>query len=91
METVTFYITKYWLARGIIKVACTVFHQSNSYYACSTDEKGDFWPIGTEAFPTETEARQRVAELQKKKIASLTKQIEKLEQIDPMNMSIKEE
>jgi hypothetical protein len=90
-ETEIFYITKYWNTEGILKRKCRIVSYSDdkrSYASYNENSEHGFWPIGTEAFSTETEARQRIAELQKRKIASLTKQIEKLERIDPVNIPI---
>lgn len=78
METI--YVAKYALTSGIKKIQAEVRHSS---YADSKEyarEPGGYnsFTIGSEAFRSLDEAKEKAEEMRKKKIKSLEKQLEKL-------------
>lgn len=76
------FITKYALTSGIKEVE-TKIHKSTfkdySYYV--RDSAYSFHYIGKDAFLDKSEALNKAEDMRKKKIASLRKQIEKLEKL----------
>lgn len=75
------YITKYALSTGIEKVDTELYKSaiSNRYYI---REGYNCYCIGREAFTIESQAIEKAEEMRVKKIASLKKQIEKLEKLN---------
>lgn len=75
------YITKYALSKGIEKVDTELYKSaiSNEYY---TREGYNCYFIGRDAFTIESQAIDKAEEMRVKKIASLKKQIEKLEKLN---------
>lgn len=75
------YITKYALSTGIEKVDTELYKSpiDNRYY---TKVYYNRYYIGSEAFTVESQAIEKAEEMRVKKIASLKKQIEKLEKLN---------
>lgn len=76
------FITKYALTSGIKEVE-TEIHKSTfkDYPNYIRDSAYSFHYIGKDAFLNKSEALQKAENMRKKKIASLRKQIEKLEKL----------
>lgn len=76
------YITKYALTSGIKEVE-TEIHKStlNDNLNYVRDSAYSFHYIGKDAFLDKSEALNKAEDMRKKKIASLRKQIEKLEKL----------
>lgn len=75
------YITKYALSTGIEKIDTELYKSAidNRYYI---REGYNCYFIGKEAFTIESQAIEKAEEMRVKKIASLKKQIEKLEKLN---------
>ncbi len=75
------YITKYALSTGIEEIETELYksHIDNRYYAQVYYNR---YYIGSEAFTIESQAIEKAEEMRIKKIASLKKQIEKLEKLN---------
>lgn len=75
------YITKYALSTGIEKVDTELYKSAidNRYYVQIAYNK---YYIGIDAFTIESQAIEKAEEMRVKKIASLKKQIEKLEKLN---------
>lgn len=79
------FITKYALTQGIIEkeTEITIYKSPiEEPIECACIEEWPGYTIGKEAFYTLEEAVKKAEEMRKKKIASLRKQIEKLEKMD---------
>ena len=76
------FITRYALTSGIKEVE-TEIHKSTfkDYPNCVRDSTFSFYYIGKDAFLDKSEALNKAEDMRKKKIASLRKQIEKLEKL----------
>lgn len=79
METRTYYLTKYAMVDAI-KIAPGRPSESNPAYI--TNDEGANWfflKLGRDIFENEDDARARAEQMRKRRIASLKKQIAKLE------------
>lgn len=79
------FITRYALTRGIIEkeTEITVYKSPiEEPIECACVEEWPGYTIGKEAFYTLEEAVKKAEEMRNKKIASLRKQIEKLEKME---------
>ena len=74
------FITRYALTSGIKEVE-TEIHKSNFKDSSVRDSAYSFYYIGKDAFLDKSEALNKAEGMRKKKIASLRKQIEKLEKL----------
>lgn len=76
------FITKYALTSGIREIEADIhkstFNNQNDYVR---DGSFSFHYIGKDAFTEKSEALKKAEDMRKKKIASLRKQIEKLEKL----------
>ena len=78
----TFYLARYALGRGKIEVVTGGWLESDPEWV--TSKHGGLWStfkLGREIFRTREEAVTKADELRKKKIASLHKQIKKLNEM----------
>ena len=76
------FITKYALTAGIKEMEGEIFkstYADNQYYV--RDRSYMFYYIGKDAFLDKSDALKKAEEMRKKKIASLKKQISKLEKM----------
>lgn len=76
--TITVWVTKYALTRGIYQAEATTY--SGGKYAQIAGNWSSF-KLSTDAFKTEAEAKTNAEARRKKKIASLRKQIKKLQNL----------
>jgi len=74
------WITKYALTQGIF-MREVEFSSSNRTYVYTKEQYSQQFRLGTDAFETEEEAKRRAEEMRRRKIASLDKQIRKLQKI----------
>lgn len=87
-----FWVVKYWSTRGIFQESCRV--PPLGHYACDSEirkfdqgqtifgQRDTIYYFGRDAFETKEEAIAAVLKLRERKIASLKRQIAKLEAID---------
>ena len=79
MKKQPIYITKYYLTKGILKLTDYEFSDCGGYCKGVGSYNQLFVRIGKDAFFSVSEAIQRSKEMRSAKIASLTKQLSKLE------------
>lgn len=81
VETKLYWLVKYCLSgSNIQQIKCSPSQSFSSEYAC--DERNNcqgFYKIGTDIFESKSDAIARAEELRMRKIASLKKQLKKLE------------
>lgn len=76
------YVTKYALTSGIKEMETEIIKSTfNDYPSYIRDGSFTFHYIGKDAFLDKTEALKKAEDMRRKKIASLHKQIEKLENL----------
>ena len=81
-QIVTRYVTKYALSDGIKKLEGVLFTPSGSDTYFTSEKSNEFFVAPTDYFETFEEAVIRANALRAKKIASLKKQIAKLEKLE---------
>lgn len=75
------FITKYALTKGIKEIEADIIRSRFENEEYVIDDSYSYFRIGTNAFTDKSEALKKAEEMRIRKIASLRKQIEKLEKL----------
>lgn len=75
------FITKYALTKGIKEIEADIIRSRFENEEYVIDDSYSYFRIGTNAFTDKSEALKKAEEMKIRKIASLRKQIEKLEKL----------